>query len=63
MSTEQNAAPVIRSEDLSGAIKASNHDVFSTMLRVELKPGKVFTERQVSNSVRPGFPVPRMLNV
>ena len=50
MSTEQNAAPVIRSEDLSGAIKAATHDVFSTMLRVELKPGKVFSEKQWSRT-------------
>jgi|HubBroStandDraft_4_1064222.scaffolds.fasta_scaffold01555_6 chemotaxis protein CheX len=46
MSTEQNPTPAITSADLSEAIKVATHDVFSTMLGVELKPGAVFLEKQ-----------------
>jgi chemotaxis protein CheX len=46
MSTEQDSAPKITSADLSDAIKAATHDVFSTMLSAELKPGEVFLEKQ-----------------
>lgn len=46
MSTELNGATTITSADLCDAIKAATHDVFSTMLSAELKPGEVFTEKQ-----------------
>lgn len=46
MSTQPDRATVITSADLSEAMKAATHDVFSTMLGVELKPGEVFTEKQ-----------------
>ena len=45
MSTEQNFASAITSAELSDAIKAATHDVFLTMLGVELKPGEVYTEK------------------
>jgi chemotaxis protein CheX len=45
MSTEQNPAPTITSADLCEAIKTASHEVFSTMLGVELKPGEAFTEK------------------
>jgi chemotaxis protein CheX len=46
MSTELNGATVITSAELCGAITAATHDVFSTMLSAELKPGEAFTEKQ-----------------
>jgi chemotaxis protein CheX len=46
MSTAQNSAPTITSADLSDAIKAATHAVFSTMLGAELKPGDVYVEKQ-----------------
>ena len=46
MSTQQNPVPAITSAELSDAIKAATHDVFSTMLGAELKPGEVYVEKQ-----------------
>jgi chemotaxis protein CheX len=45
MSTEQDLAVTITSSDLSDAIKAATHEVFTTMLNLELKPGEVYTEK------------------
>jgi chemotaxis protein CheX len=46
MSTEQDSTAAITSADLSEAIKTATHDVFSTMLGAELKPGDVYVEKQ-----------------
>lgn len=45
MSTEQNPALTITSADLSAAIKTASHEVFLTMLGVDLTAGEVFTEK------------------
>ncbi len=45
MSIEKTLAPAITGANLPDAIKAATHDVFLTMLGVELKPGEVYTEK------------------
>jgi chemotaxis protein CheX len=46
MTTEPDVAATITSSELSDAIKAATHEVFSTMLSLELQPGDVYLEKQ-----------------